>query len=220
MIMFRIPKLAGAQLLALSALILLVSCSGTLLPQPAPAPVRHTLGILAAGVQGTQPGPGSLVLVVAQPRAAPGYDSRRMLYVRQHQTLEAFAFHEWVEPPAQLLAPLMLQPLQAGGFRAVLLAPSAAAGGWLLETELLALHQDFGTQPSQVRLRLRAVLLNAGTRQVMAWREFEASVPAARDDPAAGVQAAQAAVQQVLRELALFCEVERMRVGLEARHPG
>jgi len=136
--------------------------------------------------------------------------------MRQPLELEAFAFHEWVEPPAQLLAPLMVRALQDGsGFRAVLQAPSAAAGGWLLETELTRLQQDFQAQPSRVHLSLRAVLLDGGTRQVIAWRVLEARVPAARDDPVAGVQAAQVAVQQVLKDLTAFCESERQRAPIK-----
>jgi cholesterol transport system auxiliary component len=209
---------AHAQLAAVSALVLLVSCSGTLLPKPAQAPARHTLGDAApAATRAAMPAAGHApVLVVAQPRAAPGFDSRRLLYLRQPLELDAFAFHEWVEPPAQLLAPLLVRALQdGGGFRAVLQAPSAAAGGWLLETELTRLQQDFQTQPSQVQLSLRAVLLDGGTRQVIGWRVLEARVTAAHDDPVAGVQAAQAAVRQVLQALAAFCEDERQRAALK-----
>ena len=86
-------------------------------------------------------------------RAAPGYDSRHMLYQRQPPALEAFAFHEWVAPPAQMLTPLLVRAVQASGaFAVVLSAPTAAAGGWRLETQLLWLHQDFTRRPSQLRL--------------------------------------------------------------------
>ena len=74
-----------------------------------------------------------------------------------------------------------------------------------LETELIRLQQDFGTRPSQVRLTLRAVLLDTATRQVVAWREFDESVPAAGDDPVAGAAAAHQATQRVLAALAAFC---------------
>jgi cholesterol transport system auxiliary component len=146
------------------------------------------------------------VLVVDVPRAAPGYDSTRMVYLRRPQELEAFAFHEWVEPPAQMLAPLMVRALQdSGAFRVVLLAPSAASGGLRLETELIRLQQDFSTRPSQVRLTLRAVLLDTATRQAVAWREFDERVPATADDPVAGVAAAHQATRRVLAALAAFC---------------
>ena len=202
-----------AALLAAGALALLAGCSGTLLPKPAPPPARFTLD---AGAALTTPPAAAAAsaptLVLAAPRAAPGHDSRRMLYQRRPQALEAFAFHEWVEPPAQMLAPLMLRALQQGaGFHAVLLAPTAGAAGWRLETEQLRLLQDFGSAPSQARLSLRAVLLDGATRQVIAWREFDVAVAAAADDPVAGAHAAHRATQQLLAQLAAFC-AEQLRL--------
>jgi cholesterol transport system auxiliary component len=193
-------------LLAACGAALLAGCSGTLLPKPAAAPARHTLDTGAPVPGAAAPPAGAPVLVVALPRAAPGHDSRRMVYLRQAQQLEAFAFHEWVEPPAAMLAPLLVVALQHGGaFRAVLLAPSAVAGTWRLETEQVRLQQDFSTRPSQVRLSLRAVLLDASQRQVIAWREFDTRVAAASDDPAAGVVAAGQATQRLLAAVADFC---------------
>jgi cholesterol transport system auxiliary component len=149
---------------------------------------------------------GAPVLVVAVPRAAPGFDSTRMVYLKRPQELEAFAFNEWVDTPAHMLAPLLVRALQdSGAYSAVLQAPSAGTGAWRLETELIRLQQDFGTRPSQVRLTLRALLLETGTRKVMAWREFDAVVPAATDDPAGGAAAAHVATQRVLAAVAAFC---------------
>ncbi len=217
------PQRAQAQLLAMCALVLLVSCGGSLLPKPPPAPARHTLDA-GAGLQPTvTPPPSSLapVLILAQPTAAPGYESRRMVYQQDALELQAFAFHEWVEPPARLLAPLLVRALQdGGGFRAVLMAPSAVAGGWLLETELTRLQQNFATQPSRVQLSLRAVLLDGSTRQVIAWRSFDTQVPAMHDDPVAGVQAAQRAAQGLLLDVAAFCKAEVQRAAANARGAG
>lgn len=191
-------------LLAVCAALSSAGCGG-LLPKPAPAPARHTLDASETPAAPGLPRAGAPVLVVDIPRAAPGYDTRHMVYQRRPQELEAFAFHEWVEPPSRMLAPLLVRALQQGGaFRAVLLAPSAAAGSWRLETELIRLQQDFITRPSQLRLSLRAVLVDGRTRQVIAWREFDARVAVASDDPVAGVQAAQGAVQQVLVAVAAF----------------
>jgi cholesterol transport system auxiliary component len=149
---------------------------------------------------------GAPALVVAVPRAAPGYDSTRIVYVRHAQELETFAFHEWVDTPARMLAPLLVRALQgSGAFRAVLQAPSAASGALQLETEVIRLQQDFGTRPSHVRRTLRAVLLDSATRQVIAWREFDENVEAAGDDPVAGVVAAQQATRRALAALAAFC---------------
>ncbi len=152
------------------------------------------------------------VLVVGVPRAAPGYDSPRMVYLRRPQEIEAFARHEWVDTPAAMLAPLLVRAVQdGGGFRAVLLAPSSGTGAWRLDTELIRLHQDFSTRPSHVRLSLRAVLVDSATRQVIAWREFDQRVDATSDDAPGGAAAAQAAAGQVLDALAAFCAAQIRR---------
>jgi len=184
----------------------LAACGGSLLPKPPAPPARLTLDDQVAAPAARPPATGAPVLVVAVPRAAPGFDSTRMVYLRRAQELEAFAFHEWVDTPARMLAPLMVRSLQgSGAFSAVLLAPSAAIGAWRLETELIRLQQDFSARPSQVRLTLRAVLLDTTTRQVIAWREFDETVPAATDDPLGGAAAAQQATRRVLAALAAFC---------------
>lgn len=199
--------------LALTASVVsLAGCGASLLPKPAQPPARFTLdGPDAAAGPGKAaaqraPAVGAPALVVAVPRAAPGFDSTRMVYLRRAQELEAFAFHEWVDTPARMLAPLLVRSLQgSGAFSAVLLAPSAATSALRLETELIRLQQDFGSRPSQVRLTLRAVLMDTITRQVIAWREFDETVPAATDDPVAGVAAAHQATQRVLVALSTFC---------------
>jgi len=210
----RHPPTAVRRAVAAGLLVLAIAvsaCSGTLLPKPPPPPARFTLdgprsGPPQAPTRAAGPMTAVLAVAVALPRAAPGYDSHRMLYQQRPLELEAFAFHEWVETPAQMLAPLLVRALQdSGAFRVVLLAPSSALAGWRLETELLRLHQDFTARPSQLRLGLRAVLLDVASRQVVAWREFEFTVAAADDGPVAGVQAAHQATVQLTQAVAAFC---------------
>ncbi|MDO8419532.1 MAG: ABC-type transport auxiliary lipoprotein family protein [Rubrivivax sp.] len=185
---------------------LLAGCAGSLLPKPPAAPARFTLDGGTARSPVPAPAAGAPALVVAVPSAAPGFGSTGIVYLRHAQELETFAFHEWVDSPARMLAPLLVRALQdSGAFRAVLLAPSAATGALRLETELIRLQQDFGSRPSQVRLTLRAVLLDTATRQVLAWREFDDSVPTTTDDPLGGIAAAHQVTQRVLVALAAFC---------------
>jgi cholesterol transport system auxiliary component len=145
-------------------------------------------------------------LIVNPPHAAAGFDSPHIMYVREAHKLEYFAHNEWVDPPARMLAPLLVAAIDnTGAFRAVVLAPSVAAGDLRLDTEIIRLQQEFGTQPSRVRFTLRAYLVEDKSRRVLAWREFEAAVPAASENPYGGVVAANGAVQSVLDDLAAFC---------------
>jgi cholesterol transport system auxiliary component len=204
----------------LIGLLGLCACSGSLLPKPATPAARHALETGAAASPPPKAGPASGAaahrtgtLMVEPPRAAPGYDSRRMVYQRTPGQLEAFALHEWVAPPADLLAPLLVRALQdAGGDYAVLPAPSAATADWRLETQLLSLIQDFSVQPSRLRLSLRTVLLEGRRRRVLGWREVQISLPVAGDDPVAGATAAQAAALQAAQAVAAFC-VEQLRTA-------
>ena len=207
----------------LSVALLGTGCAGSLLPKPAAAPARYTLGDAAAlpGVSTASSAPAlqpnvlkdalkdapkyAPSIVVALPNAAPGFDSTRMVYLRQPQALQFYAYAEWVDTPARLLLPLLVQAVQqTGAFRAVLQAPSSATGALRLETELLRLQHDHTASPSEVRLTLRAVLLDTATRQPLGTREFDARVPAPSDDPAGCVAAAATASRRVLAELANY----------------
>jgi cholesterol transport system auxiliary component len=157
--------------------------------------------------QASAPSPvAAPTLIVSPPQAAAGFDSQRLIYVRAAHKLDYFAHSEWVDTPARMLAPLLVSALESGGtFRAVILAPTAAAGDLRLDTEILRLQQDFASQPSRVRFTLRAYLVDNTTRRVLAWRVFDESVVAASDDPYGGVVAANRALHSVLGELAGFC---------------
>ena len=162
-------------------------------------------GAVPAAVATTFPADAP-TLLINPPHAAAGFDSPRIIYVRETHKLEYFAHSEWVDPPARMLAPLLVASLEnAGAFRAVVLTPSSAAGDLRLDTEIIRLQHEFQSQPSRVRFTLRAYVVDDKTRRVLAWREFDAAVPAASEDPYGGVVAANQAVQTVLENLAAFC---------------
>lgn len=145
-------------------------------------------------------------ILIAEPVARPGYDSARMVYVTRAFELRFFARHEWVAPPAEMLAPLLAAALEGGGgFRAVQ-SPSDVAPTFRLETEILALQQEFTESPSQVRLALRARLIDVAERRVVGSRDFEAVEAAPSDDPYGGVVAAHDAVTRALGDLAQWCD--------------
>ena len=179
---------------------------GSLLPAAAPPPAYFSLQPLAARPLTWAAPAGAPRLVVQAPRAAAGMDSTRIIYSRQPPQLEYFARSEWVDTPARMLAPLIVQTLQQRqAFAAVVQAPSAALGDWRLETQVLSLQQDFVSAPSRVRFVLSALLIDDASHRVLASRVFDTSATAARDDAAGGVTAAQQAVQQALDQLAEFC---------------
>ena len=144
-------------------------------------------------------------LIITPPRAAAGFDSQRIIYLRNDHQLEYFAHSEWVDTPARMLGPLLAASMEATGvFGAVVVTPAGASGDLRLETEIIRLQHNFQTSPSRVQFTLRAFLLDDKTRRVLAWREFRSEAASASDAPQGGVAAANQAVQTVLNELAQF----------------
>ena len=196
-------RLAAASL----ALGALAACSA-LSPTPTPPPAFFSLDNPRAPPMAAPPVPAASAptLVISPPRAAAGFDSQRIIYLRDAYKLEYFANSEWVDLPQRMLAPLLVSALErSGAFRAVIQAPGSASGDLRLDTQVIRLQQEFQTQPSHARFTLRAYLVDDKSRRVVAWREFEAEVPAASDDPYGGVIAANQAVQMVLADLSAFC---------------
>ena len=193
--------------LGLGGLGLLGGCASGLLPKPA---AEATLLVLdsdtAPAPTGAAPAPASgATLIVETPRAAAGCDSRDFAYVRRANEVAYYAQHLWLDTPARMLAPLMTQALQrSGAFRAVAPASSSAAGELRLESDLLRLQHDHTRSPSQLRLTLRARLIDTATRRVLGTRDFDISVVAPTEDPRGGAQAANLAVQQLLTGLVQF----------------
>lgn len=159
-------------------------------------------------------------LVINPPRAAAGFDSQRIIYLRQAHELEYFAHHQWLDTPARMLAPLIVSALaRAEVFDAVLPSASGAAGDIRLDAEVLRLQQDFRSQPSSVRFTLRVSLLDRASRVVLASRDLDAVVEANNDNPYAGVIAANTAVKMVMAQLTELCaEVARRWQQPEKAH--
>ena len=187
-------------------LILLVGCSPL---QPVKNDVLNTYALQAQFHSRGVVEAGAPVLQVTRPKAHPGFDSPRMVYVRKAHELEYFSRNQWVDTPDKMLAPLLVQALEAsGGFSAVSQAAGTVTAQLRLDSEIVRLQQDFTTVPSRIRFTLRAQLIDVAGRSILATREFDVSENAASDDPYGGVVAANHAVQRALSEVAGFFAVQ------------
>ena len=207
-------RFSFARLCRLGATVLLVTLAsgcGLLQPATTPQPALYSLDSPSRTAVPVVPMVRTAVsiLIVNPPHAAAGFDSSRIIYTREPHKLEYFAHSEWVDPPARMLAPLVVAAIEnTGAFRAVIPTPSAATGNLRLDTEIIRLQHEFGTTPSRVHFTLRAYIVDHATRRVLAQREFDAAVPAPSEDPYGGVVAANRAVQIVLEDLSVFCAAE------------
>jgi cholesterol transport system auxiliary component len=207
------------------AMATLCACSA-LRPEATPNRAFYTLdGARSAALAGSTTARVATVaasaptLIVNPPHAAAGFDSPHIIYVREAHKLEHFAHSDWIDPPARMLAPLIVAAVEeSGAFRAVVTTPSPALGDLRLDTEIIRLQHDFQAQPSRVRFTLRAYLVEVKTRRVLASREFDRAIAAASENPYAGVVAANLAVRAVLEDLALFC-AETARASVPTRAP-
>jgi len=190
----------------LAAMVALIAGCSALQPAAVEPPKLHLLEAKPVAIVAER---RNLVLAVSTPRASPGFDTPQMAYVRRPYGIEYFANSRWVDAPARMLGPLLVRAMeQSGGFRVVVPVSSAVPADLRLDTELIRLQQDFSTQPSRAALALRAQLIDVRTRRVLATKMFEATVSAPADNAYGGVTAANAALQQILEEVAAFCIAE------------
>jgi cholesterol transport system auxiliary component len=120
-------------------------------------------------------------LVISPVRAASGFDSQRIIYVREPHKLEYFARSEWIDTPARMLGPLLVASItHTGAFKAVVMTPGSASGELRLTPSVRLLSPN-PTQPCAVRCARIW-----WSRKVLAWREFDGEAAATRDDPYAG----------------------------------
>jgi cholesterol transport system auxiliary component len=205
--MFYTTRMAGWARVLTASLGAMGLCACSVLGKSSsPPPAFYALDSvpITRPMPGTTPG-ATLTLIISPPLAASGFDSQRIVYLRDAHHLEYFAHSEWVDPPARMLGPLLVSAAQqTGAFAAVVLASGTAAGDLRLSTDILQLQHNFQSQPSRVQLTLRAYLTDEKTRRVLAWQEFHAEVPAASDTPQGGVAAANRVVQEVLTQVAQF----------------
>ncbi len=144
-------------------------------------------------------------LIISTPKAAAGFDTRRMMYTRNAHQLEYFAKNEWIDTPANMLQPLLVSVIEnTHDFNAVLPKHGLVNSNLRLESEIVKLIQIFNSKPSYVQFVLRTTIIDNLTNKIIAHREFDESVDAKSDDPLGGVLAANQAVNLVLEKLSQF----------------
>lgn len=196
-----------------AALAAIVLAASSALPACVYTPAReagsvHTYQLsLADGANTTEAKPKkpTAVLLVNLPQAQAGFDSSRIIYLMRPNEVSYFATSQWADAPPQMLAPLIVQALdRTGVWKAVVQMPTTVRGDYRLDTEHLALQQEFFRQPSRVRLSLRAQLIELREHRVIGTREFESVEEASSDDAYGGVMAANRAATRLLDHLAAW----------------
>ena len=140
-------------------------------------------------------------LLVLDTTASGFYDNNQLVFSRSAGTRGQYQFARWTERPGRRFAELLRARLdRQGGYRV------AAGGGYvrgelMLDTRLVELYHDATREPGQVRLELRADLVDMKQRTLLGRRTFEQQVPLTAYDAAAAAQASSLAVSRVLDDL-------------------
>jgi len=144
-------------------------------------------------------------LLVLAPETAPAYATPRIAYTASKNQIAYFSQNEWAQTPSQIMLPLIVETLlKTHYFSAVLTPPYFGRSSYLLRTEIIELEQDFTTDPAILRLTVRADLRRETFSQRIAAKEFSVEEPFGARNPHAGVVAANAAAERLLRELSRF----------------
>jgi cholesterol transport system auxiliary component len=144
-------------------------------------------------------------ILISQPEAMAGYQTEQMLYIQKPYQLSAFSENAWVGTPANMLYPLLIQSLQhSHAFKAVASSPFADRVDYRLDTQILAMEQNFLNKPSVFVMSLKAVLTRVKNNQVLASRIISVRVPCPMDTPYGGVIAANKASVIVTEKIKHF----------------
>lgn len=182
-------------------LIGLTSCS--LLSSPSTDKITAVLSKMSADTPTREP--SRLTLLVYPAETKPPYDTTQMAYSVRPYEVAYFRDHQWGATPSQMLQPLLVRTLETTHhFRAILTPPYTGPYDYSLETEVVALVQDFTPERAVLQLVLRLRLADGATGELLANREISLREPMQQRTPYAGVVAANDATATALREIAQF----------------
>jgi cholesterol transport system auxiliary component len=128
-----------------------------------------------------------------------------MAYSERPGQIDYFAYHEWVDTPAKMVAGLVQSRLEASGrFAAVLSDAPEIRTEVRIDSELRQLLQTFDGERSAVSLTVKLTLVAPAGRRLIATRVFDYRQGADSSSPEGGVSAAQRLVGEFLDDMTLF----------------
>jgi cholesterol transport system auxiliary component len=150
------------------------------------------------------PRPDAPTLLVLDTTTGGFYDTDQLIFSRSAGTRGQYQFARWTERPGKRFADLMRARLDQQGAWHVTAAGGYVRGDVLLDTELVELYHDATSEPGQMRLELRAELVDLKQRKLLGRRVFEQHVPLATFDAAGAAQASNQAVSRALDDLSVW----------------
>jgi len=180
-------------------------------------------GCVNFGQSANAPGVVYYVLNGAEPAAAPTpvpadaptlrvldtttggfYDSDQLVFSRSADTRGQYQFARWTERPGRRFAELLRARLDRLGRYRVAPAGGVVHSDLMLDTRLVEFYHDATREPGQVRLELRAELVDLKQRRLLGRHTFEQKVPLTTYDAAGAAQASNLAVSRVLDDVSAW----------------
>ncbi|MHB1052219.1 MAG: ABC-type transport auxiliary lipoprotein family protein [Thiobacillus sp.] len=165
------------------------------------AVVNYVLSDIQPAGQPARVQPDAPSLLVMDTAAAGLYDSDQLVFSSSTGTRGQYQYARWTELPGKRFADLMRARLDRQSGWQVSAAEAYVHGDMLLVTQLIDLYHDASSDPGQVRLELRAELVDLKRRVILGRRSFEHKVPLTRFDANGAAQSSNKAVSLTLDEL-------------------
>ena len=143
------------------------------------------------------------VLLVNPTAVSAFYDTQRLVYSRAEGQRAYYQFAAWTDRPGRAFSDLLARRLGAS------LTTSGVKGDLILHTRLEELYHDASSSPGTVKIAVSAELVDVAGRLVGERRRFTRAAPAASENAAGAVDAANRALGEVLEDIAAWIEGAR-----------
>ena len=191
--------------LSLMALVLALSgCVSFGQSANAPGVVYYVLNDAEPATAPTPAPADAPTLLVLDTTTGGFYDSDQLVFSRSAGTRGQYQFARWTERPGRRFAELLRARLDKLGRYQVAPAGGVVRGDLMLDTRLVEFYHDATSEPGQVRLELRAELVDLKQRRLLGRHTFEQKVPLTTYDAAGAAQASSQAVSRVLDDLSAW----------------
>lgn len=195
------------KLLIVLAAVLVSGCFnlGNLgLKRSAPAVVSYVLDDTAPVTPAVPIKATAPTLLVLDTTTAGFYDTVQLVYSRTPDTRGQYQLARWTERPGKRFANLMRARLDRQSGWRVSAAGGYVRGDLLLDTEMIEFYHDASSSPGNLRLVLRAELVDLKKRAVLGRRIFDETIPLQSFDAAGAATASNQAVSRTLDELSAW----------------
>lgn len=132
------------------------------------------------------------------------YDSDQIVFSRSAGTRGQYQFARWTERPGKRFADLLRARLGRLGSYRVVSGGGYVRGDLMLDTRLVEFYHDATSEPGQIRLELRAELVDLKRRTLLGHLTFEQRVPLKTYDAAGAAEASSVAASHALDDLSAW----------------